>query len=53
MDYFNWYTVNTGKLAPKGWHVPSDSRIEICTTYLGGEIGAAIELEKPRCRRYG
>jgi uncharacterized protein (TIGR02145 family) len=20
---YNWYTVNSGKLAPKGWHVPS------------------------------
>lgn len=22
---YNWYAVNTGKLAPKGWHVPTDS----------------------------
>jgi uncharacterized protein (TIGR02145 family) len=22
---YNWYAVNTGKLAPTGWHVPSDS----------------------------
>lgn len=22
---YNWYTVNTGKLCPKKWHVPSDS----------------------------
>lgn len=21
---YNWYAVNTGKLAPKGWHVPTD-----------------------------
>ncbi len=21
---YNWYTVNTGKLCPAGWHVPSD-----------------------------
>lgn len=21
---YNWYTVETGKLCPKGWHVPSD-----------------------------
>ena len=20
---YNWYTVNSGKLAPKGWHIPS------------------------------
>jgi len=22
---YNWYAVNTGKLAPKGWHVPTDA----------------------------
>jgi len=22
---YNWYAVNSGKLAPKGWHIPSDS----------------------------
>jgi uncharacterized protein (TIGR02145 family) len=22
---YNWYAVNTGKLAPAGWHVPTDS----------------------------
>ena len=22
---YNWYTVNTGKLCPTGWHVPSDN----------------------------
>lgn len=22
---YNWYAVNTGKLAPKGWHVPTDT----------------------------
>jgi uncharacterized protein (TIGR02145 family) len=22
---YNWYTVNTGKLCPSGWHVPSDA----------------------------
>lgn len=21
---YNWYAVNTGKLAPKGWHIPTD-----------------------------
>jgi len=21
---YNWYAVNTGKLAPKGWHIPSN-----------------------------
>ena len=31
---YNWYTVNTGKLAPKGWHVPTDSEWEVMQNYL-------------------
>ena len=34
---YNWYAVNTGKLAPTGWHVPTDSEWTVLTTYLGGE----------------
>jgi uncharacterized protein (TIGR02145 family) len=33
---YNWYAVNTGKLAPTGWHVPTDAEWTILTTYLGG-----------------
>lgn len=25
---YNWYAVNSGKLCPKGWHVPSDAEWE-------------------------
>jgi len=31
---YNWYTVNTGKLAPTGWHVPTDSEWEVMQNYL-------------------
>jgi uncharacterized protein (TIGR02145 family) len=31
---YNWYTVNTGKLCPTGWHVPSDAEWTTLTTYL-------------------
>ncbi|MBN1386873.1 MAG: fibrobacter succinogenes major paralogous domain-containing protein [Bacteroidales bacterium] len=31
---YNWYAVNTGKLCPIGWHVPSDFEWRILTTYL-------------------
>ena len=31
---YNWYAVNTGKLAPTGWHVPSDSEWLIMQNYL-------------------
>ena len=34
---YNWYAVNTGKLAPTGWHVPTDSEWTVLTTYLGGQ----------------
>jgi len=34
---YNWYTVNTGKLCPKGWHVPTDVEWTILANYLGGE----------------
>ena len=33
---YNWYSVNTRKLCPTGWHVPSDSEWTIFTNYLGG-----------------
>jgi uncharacterized protein (TIGR02145 family) len=33
---YNWHTVNTGKLCPTGWHVPSDAEWTILTDYLGG-----------------
>jgi|JI10StandDraft_1071094.scaffolds.fasta_scaffold1018419_1 uncharacterized protein (TIGR02145 family) len=43
---YNWYAVNTGKLAPKGWHVPSDAEWTQLTDYLGGEIAAGGKLKE-------
>jgi uncharacterized protein (TIGR02145 family) len=31
---YNWYAVNTGKLAPVGWHVPTDAEWTIMENYL-------------------
>jgi len=31
---YNWYAVNTGKLAPKGWHVPTDTEWKVLENYL-------------------
>ena len=31
---YNWYAVNTDKLAPKGWHVPSSEDWDILQKYL-------------------
>jgi uncharacterized protein (TIGR02145 family) len=43
---YNWYAVNTGKLAPAGWHVPTDAEWTTCTTYLGGTSGAGGKLKE-------
>lgn len=31
---YNWYAVNTGKLAPKGWHVPTDAEWDTLFKYI-------------------
>lgn len=31
---YNWYAVNTGKLCPEGWHVPTDEEWTILENYL-------------------
>ena len=42
---YNWYVVESGKLCPDGWHVPSDEEwIEIEITYGGaGTAGSALK----------
>lgn len=43
---YNWYTVNSGKLCPMDWHVPSDVEWTALTDYLGGESVAADKLKE-------
>ncbi|CAN1555995.1 Fib_succ_major, fibrobacter succinogenes major paralogous domain [Flavobacteriaceae bacterium] len=56
---YNWYAVagiydlaslnNASlrkKLAPIGWHIPTDAEWTILTTCLGGEIGAGIKMKE-------
>ena len=43
---YNWYAVNTGKLAPTGWHVPSDAEWEVLGNYLGGDSVAGGKLKE-------
>lgn len=43
---YNWYAVNTGKLCPTGWHVPSDAEWTQLTNYLGGESVAGGKLKE-------
>jgi uncharacterized protein (TIGR02145 family) len=43
---YNWYTVNTNKLYPTGWHVPTAKEWAILKTYLGGKKVAGGKLKE-------
>jgi uncharacterized protein (TIGR02145 family) len=43
---YNWNAVNTGKLAPDGWHVATDEDWTILITYLGGADEAGGKLKE-------
>lgn len=43
---YNWYSVNTGKLCPIGWHVPSDEEWNLLINYLGGIEFAGGKLKE-------
>lgn len=40
---YNWYAVNTGKLAPPGWHIPTDAEWTTLVNYLGTEPGKKMK----------
>ncbi|HEY5590606.1 MAG TPA: FISUMP domain-containing protein [Paludibacter sp.] len=43
---YNWYAVNTGILAPTGWHVPTDAEWTTLVTFLGGDNVAGGKLKE-------
>jgi len=43
---YNYYTVATGKLCPKGWHVPTDDDARILIDGLGGARKAGERLKE-------
>jgi uncharacterized protein (TIGR02145 family) len=43
---YNWYAVNTGKLCPTGWHVPTDAEWHTLAYFLGGEKVAGGKLKE-------
>jgi uncharacterized protein (TIGR02145 family) len=43
---YNFYAVNTGKLCPAGWHVPSQNEWEMLITNLGGDSLAGGKLKE-------
>jgi uncharacterized protein (TIGR02145 family) len=43
---YNWAAVNTGKLCPAGWHVPTDAEWGIMADHLGGSAAAGGKLKE-------
>lgn len=43
--FYNWGAVNTGKLAPKGWHVPSRAEWEALVSASGGSSAAGGNIK--------
>ncbi|MDP3180784.1 MAG: fibrobacter succinogenes major paralogous domain-containing protein, partial [Bacteroidota bacterium] len=43
---YNWYSVGTYKLAPKGWHVPTEEEWIVLINYLGGLTIAGGKLKE-------
>jgi len=41
---YNWFAVNTGKLCPTGWHVPTDAEWTDLITFLGGASEASGKM---------
>ena len=40
---YSWTAVATGKLCPKGWHVPSDSEWTILENFLNKNVGGKLK----------
>lgn len=43
---YNWFAVNTGKLAPVGWRVPTHEDWNLLAVTLGGVDGAGSKLKE-------
>ena len=43
---YNWYAVNTEKICPAGWHVPTDGEWLMLTSNLGDESQAGVQLRE-------
>lgn len=44
--FYNGYSVNTGKLCPTGWHVPTSSELNTLFIYLGGTNVAGDKMKE-------
>ncbi len=45
MALYNWFVVGTGKLAPIGWHIPSNAELDTLIYYLGGDTVAGGKMK--------
>jgi uncharacterized protein (TIGR02145 family) len=43
---YNWYAVNTHKLCPTGWHIPSNSEWIKLETFIGGSTNGGGKLKE-------
>ena len=43
---YNWYSINTGKLAPSGWHVAADGEWNVLISFLGGATIAGGKMKE-------
>ena len=43
---YNWDALNSGKLAPKGWHIPTKEEWNTLINYIGGESFAGGALKE-------
>jgi uncharacterized protein (TIGR02145 family) len=43
---YNWHSVNTGKLCPVGWHVPTNTEWTTLVNYIGGNSIAGGKLKE-------
>jgi len=43
---YNWYAVNTSKLAPTGWHIPTDAEWTTLESYVNANLGTSGTVAK-------
>jgi uncharacterized protein (TIGR02145 family) len=44
--FYNWYTVETGKLCPTGWHVPTEAEWDTLIAFAGGAATGGKALKE-------
>jgi uncharacterized protein (TIGR02145 family) len=54
---YNWYAVETGRLCPSGWHVPSDEEWTILSDFLSANgfayLGTGVDIAKSMATTWG